>query len=183
MSEAVDPRAANCRAFALQDNLVTSVELVYLAQPQTKYAITHVELIDERQAQGNTVAKYEVRNAAGDALATPVYLAWPFPNLEKYALAGNANNEHVIESEYAPPTIGPLALLLRDASGQIISDVIGGLGLPFRHHISFSVSFRERGSAIPPTGGEPPTNDAVIARLAVLDVKLSALAKHLGLDV
>src|SRR5574343_1056612 len=147
-----DPRSPNCKAFHVNaSGQVDGVELVYEAIPEAQYELVYVHLIDEAAAQGNTVATCTVLNKDGIDVAEPVYLAWPWPDLNNHALPGNPDGKHMITNGYTPPVIGPLALYVGDAQGVVRSDVIGGLGLPWNRHISFACVWKER-SAEP----EPP---------------------------
>ncbi len=175
-----DPRAENCRVVAVdQAGRVTGVELRVVAQPDTKYALVRVELIDEAAAQGNTVATCIVLDAGGIQTADPVFLAWPFPGLTNHALPGNPNNQHMIANGYTPPEVGPLALYVGDASGKPISDIVGGLGLPWRRHVCFRATWRERGAAEPPADGTVDLA-GVLAAINQVEAQIKRLADHLG---
>ncbi len=180
-----DPRTANCQQFALNaQGEVVGVELVYVPNPSTLYELVKVELIDEPSAAGNTVAACTVLDKDGLVTGEKVYLAWPFPTLEHFQLPGNPDNVHMIVNGYdaAAGALGPLALCVGDA--QIISDVIGGLGLPNNRHVSYRATWKERtanngnGDAGDDGGGTADEN--VLTRLDTIITTLSALARHLG---
>lgn len=140
-----DPRTPNARAFHVDaSGRVDGVELVYVERPDTAYQLVQARLIDEASAGGNTVAKFAVIDCNGVPISANVYLAWPFPNLTQQALPGNQNQEHMIASGYNPPDVGPLAIFVGDEQGRINSDVIGGLGLPFKRHVSYYLAFKRR---------------------------------------
>ena len=186
-----DPRAANCRAFAKDAaGLITGVALDYVEQSASRYALYSVALIDEptNGVGGPTVATCTVLDANGIQVAERVYLAWPWPDLQQRALPGNPNGQHFISNKFFPPNKGPLALYVGDASGNVLSDVIGGLGLPEGHHVSYRVTWRERVSTPEPPPVEPPPGDDLAAGLAALQADVQALrsdvrqlALHLGL--
>lgn len=144
--EPFDPRTENAKAFHVNSaNMVDGVELHYDARPWTTYQIVQARLVDEASAAGNVTAKFVVVDCNGVPVSENVYLAWPYPQLDGgKALPGNQNNEHMIYSTYQPPNIGPLAMYVGDSKGNIISDVIGGLGLPFNRHVSYYVAFKKR---------------------------------------
>ena len=144
-----DPRAKNCQAFHVRsDGKVDGVELFVRAHPAMRFELVWVELIDEVRAQGTHVATCRVLDKAGIQIGEQVSLAWPWPNLTEFSLPGNPNGQHPITNKYNPPNVGPLALVILDAEGRIISDEVGGLGLPGGHHVSFVATWRERtGSA------------------------------------
>ena len=172
----VDPRAVNCQQYTqTREGLVTGVELVYQERPNTLFKLLRVDLIPEAEAQRNTVATCLVVDSNGIPLANAVSLAWPFPDLTNFALAGNQQGQHFISNKYYPPSLGPLALCIRDGN-TINSDVIGGLGLPFGHHVSFRATFQIR------TAGNSnptplPTNGAIEQTLKDISVTLVQISK------
>ncbi len=182
-----DPRAENCRAVVVNGaGQVTGVELRYVAKPESKFELVRVELVDEAAAQGNTVATCVVLDANGVQTADTVYLAWPFPALGNVLRPGNPNGQHMITNGYNPPDLGPLALFVGDASGAPISDIVGGLGLPWKRHVCFRATWRERGSSTGggDTGGSEGENGAALVRIAASAERAAAalerLAAHLG---
>lgn len=170
-----DPRAENCRAFRMDGaGKVVGVELVHVPNPATPYELARVELLDEYAAGGGTVAKFQVL-AGGVATGERVYLAWPFPELSNRLLPGNPNGEHMITNGYdaAKGDRGPLALYVGDAVGGVISDVIGGLGLPNNRHVSYLVTFRARTDE-PPGPGTGGAGDEALVRIAAAVERLAA---------
>jgi hypothetical protein len=178
-----DPRAANCRGFLVdQAGKVVGIQLVHVPIPSAPYELILAELIDEYAAQGNRVVTVVVLNADGIQIAAAqCFMAWPFPGLdapESPAGPGNPQNQFPAESPYDPPNIGPLAFYVGDKDGNPLSDIVGGYGLPFRHHISGRVTFRAR-ETTPDPDPEPepdPEGDA-LARIADA---IERLADHLG---
>lgn len=180
-----DPRAENCRGFRVDGaGKVIGVELAYVPNPSTRYELARVELLDEYAAGGGTVAKCQVL-ADGVVTGERVYLAWPFPSLEQRLLPGNPNGEHMITNGYdaAQGQRGPLALYVGDAAGGVISDVIGGLGLPNNRHVSYLATFRPRAGA--PSG--PGADEAALALQARIAAgveraagAMERLAAHFG---
>jgi hypothetical protein len=148
-AQSVDPRSENARAYHMNAaGMVDGVELVYQERPDTKYQLVQARLVDEASAGGNTVAKFVVIDCYGTPTSENVYLAWPWPGMDGgKLLPGNQNSEHMIMNYYVPPNIGPLAIYVGDSQGRIISDVVGGLGLPAKRHVSFYLAFRQRCSA------------------------------------
>lgn len=177
-----DPRTDNCKSFVLDNyGLVTGVALEVRPMPSALYELVRVELIDEYAAQGNTVATCSVLDPTGIATAERVYLAWPWPSLTTTALAGNPNGQHMIGSKYNPPDVGPLALYVGNANAEPISDIVGGLGLPFGHHISFRATWRVRGAGQPePEGPDTGPVDATVVALERIADALERLVAHLG---
>ena len=156
---------------------------MFVPNPSTLYELIRVELISEADAGGATVANCTVLDKEDIQTGERVYLAWPFPNLTDKVLPGNANGQHMITNGFPAHdgTIGPLALYVGDANGQINSDLIGGLGLPDNRHVCYRVTWRERGSVVDP--GEPPvTTDptAVVTALNRIAAALEAFNAHIG---
>lgn len=176
-----DPRAENCRRFELDHyGQVIGVALTHEARPETPYRLARAELVDEATAQGNTVATCRVLDAQGIQLAAPVRLAWPYPQLTYSALPGNQANQHVITNAYTPPSIGPLALYVSDSDGAPISDIIGGLGLPLGHHVSYALTWVARAEAVEPEQpSEPAACDHCPALLRIAEA-LEKMARHFG---
>ncbi len=154
-----DPRADNCRGFAVDGaGLVSGVLLEVKPVPSSKYELVRAELVKEADATGNVVATCVVLDVNGIATAETVYLAWPWPTMaDGKAPPGNPNGQHMMSGlPYDPPDMGPGALYVGDAAGKPISDVVGGLGLPYRRHVCYRLTWKERGAQQPtePTPGE-----------------------------
>lgn len=183
MAIADDPRAENCRCVATdQAGRVVGVELAVDVRPGTRYELARVDLIDEVAAMGNTVATCTVLDRNGLELSERVYLAWPWPSIENRALPGNQNGQHPITNGYRPPELGPLALYVGDAAGQVLSDVVGGLGLPWNRHVSFRATWRERVADAPDGPAEPdvPEDPEYDEFLGLMGAGLVALERCAG---
>lgn len=181
-----DPRAANCRGFLLdQSGKVVGIQLVHVPIPSAPYALVAAEMLDEYQAQGNTVVTVVALNADGVQTAERLFMGWPFPGLdaaESPAGPGNTDNRFTATSPYDPSRIGPLAFYVGDAAGNPISDIVGGYGLPGGHHISGRVTFKARGDVVPPDPEPDPDPDPepegdALTRIADA---IERLANHLG---
>ena len=177
---AIDPRAANCRAFAYDAaGKVIGIRLVHVPFPTASYELVSAQLVDEYAAQGNTVVTVSVLTEDGIPTAERCFLAWPFPGLDAEdspAGPGNVKNEFAATSKFPSSSIGPLAFYVGDAAGNPISDIIGGYGLPDGHHISGQVVFRER-TTTPDEPDEPDTGADPLERIAAA---IERLAAHLG---
>lgn len=201
--QTTDPRAENARAFAVAAaGRVVGVELQVEARPWTSYELVQARLIDENAAGGNTVASYVVVDCFGTPISENVYLAWPWPTLDGgKLLPGNQNAQHMVTNGYSPPALGPLAVYVGDAQGRINSDVVGGLGLPFKRHVSFFLAFKRRcgqifatATPMPQPSGTPqptvtpaPSGGAVDLSetnglLRQILAALEALARHFGVS-
>lgn len=146
----MNPLAQNCQGYT-QDGSgrVTGVQLGVTIVPGAKYEVYSVTLVDEASASGNTVAYCSVVDKNGISTGEQVILTWPGQNVpfQDGGIAGNGRNEHVISNKYNPPAIGPLAVHVGSLN-KPASDIIYGLGLPFGHHVSYRIIFREKGSVI-----------------------------------
>lgn len=197
-----DPRAENCRGYAEAGGKTTGVRLEYLPAPETTYELIRATLVDEAASQGNIVATVQVLDKDNIAARVNCYLAWPwrgwqFPQgFQEKLLPGNPNlpYQHMITNKYNPGGFGasaepgPLAIYVGDQNGAVISDVIGGLGLPGGRHVCYDLVFRERtvgGGGEPggggQPGGDPPNDPAIDARLQRIEEKLDRVLVHLGL--
>jgi len=177
-----DPRAPNCRAFhTREDGKVDGVELAVQVNTLTPFRLLRVALIDEANAMGNTVATCQVVDAQGLPLGDQVSMAWPWPEPTEFALPGNPNGQHPITNGYNPPEMGPLALCLRDAQGNIASDVVGGLGLPWNRHVCYLATWQQRAAVPEPVPEpEPEAGDDLTAAVTRIAAALERLADHLG---
>jgi hypothetical protein len=194
-----DPRAENCRRFAVEDGKVTGVNLTYLPAPAEKYELAKASLVDEETAKGQVVALVTVLDRDNLPAQVQCYLAWPWQGwqhparFENTGLPGNAHvpYQHVITNKYDPHTQqGPLAIFIGDKEGSVLSDVIGGLGLPGGRHVGYQLVFRERAEQAHEPGNEPggdgdplqPIGDLAM-QLQRIEAKVDRLAKHFGLEV
>jgi hypothetical protein len=186
-----DPRTPNAQGYSQDvDGKVTGVMLTHTPNPAARYELIQAALIDERSAQGQTVARVFVKDRNNLDMVATAYLAWPWVGWQpgqqfgNKLKPGNANYpyEHIITNGYNPPNPGPLAIYISemgDNSGTPASDVIGGIGLPFKHHVSYQLIFRERGAVVtPPT--LPPDDDMteVLAMLDRIEAKVDGIARH-----
>lgn len=166
-----DPRTDNCKAFATNAaGMVTGVYLEVASILSSRYELVRAELVDEANAGGNTVATCAVLDANGIQTAETVYLAWPYPSMsDGKAPPGNPNNQHMMSGlTYNPPDMGPGALYVGDNSGAPISDIIGGLGLPFNRHVCYRLTWRERSPVAPDPEPDPETDPAIADVVALL---------------
>lgn len=167
-----DPRALNCRAYS-QDasGLVTGIELGITTIANSKYEVYAVNLIDEKSAGGQTIATCQVLDKNGINTGEQVRLTWAGkqPPFADSGISGSGNNVHVISNGFSPPSVGPLALHTGGFNTPT-SDIVWGLGLPFRHHVSFHVIFREKGAIVTP----PIDNSDLTNRVAALEQKTTA---------
>ena len=189
-----DPRSENCRGYAEVGGKVTGVKLEYLPALGTKYRLIRAELVDEVAAQGNVVANVQVLDRENIPARVNCYLAWPWQGwqypagFENKVLPGNPSipYSHMVTNAYNPKRegpnaeAGPLAIYIGNSDGSVISDVIGGLGLPKGHHVSYDLVFKERGDD-PPVVPKPPVADGELAaQLQRIEEKLDRLSQHLG---
>ncbi len=192
-----DPRAENCRGYDETNGLVTGVRLEHLPAPSTKYELIRATLVDEETAQGNIVATVQVFDKDNLPARVNCYIGWPwrdwqFPQgFADRLLPGNPNipYQHMITNKFNPggfgPTAqpGPLAVFIGDKDGNVISDVVGGLGLPGGRHVCFDLVFRERssgGTGGGGGGGGGTGSTDLAAHLQRIEDKLDRIARHLN---
>lgn len=181
-----DPRDVNCQKFAQVGGFVTGVELTVREHPASKYRLHKALLIPEAQSAGQHVATCSAVDAGGIPTGDPVFLTWggfagagqgrdiPF---DEIAPSGSSNNVHVITNPYDPSLkLGPLCIKLGDGLMTTDSDVVGGIGLPGGHHVSFVFIFVMRGSA------GPDVDPGLAQRLQKIEEQLVELAKGEILD-
>lgn len=167
----MNPLALNCQGYAEKDGKVIGVQLGITPVPGAKYEVYSVSLVDENNSGGNTVAYCSVIDKNGVSTGEEVRLTWPGKDVpfQDSGLAGNGRNEHVISNAYNPPAIGPLALHV-GGFNKPTSDIVYGIGLPFKHHVSYRVIFREKGAVTNPT---TPADPDLLARINALEVQVA----------
>lgn len=176
--------AQNCQKFQLDGvGKVIGIELGITKIANAKYEVYSVELIDEYNSGGNTVAYCSVLDKNNIPNGEQVRLTWAGkqPPFADSGLAGNGRNEHFISNKFNPPSQGPLALHTGGFNAPT-SDIVYGLGLPFGHHVSFRVVFREKGATNPTDPTTPPSTDldSINARLDALEATVAQHSQRLA---
>lgn len=144
-TQSADPRAPNARDHATDKNgKVTGVFINVHRTPGARFVCQSVRLIDENEAQGNTIIRVKFTGASG-----PLFLATGYQgnatSFDDFLPDSSGHGELVMAgsgAKFYPPNLGPLAVVVRE-NGQIISDVIGNLGLSRGAHVSYEVVFSE----------------------------------------
>ncbi len=186
-----DPRAENCRGYTESNGKTTGVPA-----PEATYELIRAILIGEEAAQGNIVATVQVLDKDNIPARVNCYLAWPWQgwqypqDFQNKLLPGNPNlpYQHMITNKYDPQAFGPgadpgpLAIYIGDPNGKVISDVIGGLGLPGGRHVCYDLVFRERtAGGGQQNGGGAAGNAGLNERLQRIEDKLDRVLSHLGI--
>ena len=187
----IDPRTTNATHHALDQGKVTAVHLTVHPVPAATYACTLVRVIgeDEQGVRGPTVARVAVYSRAGRRILATVILATGYNGglaFDALLPAFGEKIEHTITNKFDPPNLGPLAIYIAGDDGkQIDSDVVASLGLPYGHHVSYEIEFRERSiltfkePAAPIN--EPPAGDPdLLTRVQQLEARMSALEKYIA---
>ena len=172
----MSPLALNCQEFKTDaGGKIIGVKLGITTVPNAKYEVYSVTLVDEASSQGNTVAYCSVVDKNGISTGESVRLTWPGANVpfQDSGLAGNGRNEHVISNKFTPPALGPLALHVGEFN-KPTSDVVYGIGLPFGHHVSFRIIFREKGAIV-----TPPIDDGWKAETLKLESNIADIYARL----
>jgi hypothetical protein len=117
---------------------VIGVQLFVEDVPNQEYIVTHLRLVDEYESNGKTEA---ICNSTD---RRDFYLSWPYRRgrlvFENSALPGNNNGIHIIVNSYKSSNdYGFLAIHL--GKKPIISQIVGGLGLPDNRHIGYEINF------------------------------------------
>lgn len=146
----------NTKQFKMENGKVKGVELFITDVPNQEYIVSHLRLKDEEEANGKTIAYCE---SAG---RKDFYLAWPwrqgYTSFKNKVPTGGSQGEHVISNGYNPPDFGYLAIHL---GKEPISQIVGGLGLPYNRHISFEIGFDKVDSVTPDKPTKPLPNSIV----------------------
>lgn len=150
----------NTKKYSQSNGLVTGVELLIEEIPNSKYKVKHLRLIDEVEAKGKTIAYCKS--------PSQLYLCWPYrkghTSFENEVKIGS---EAVISNGFNPPDYGWLAIKTENG------DVVGGLGLPFKHHVSFEIEFEQR------TITEPDKPSDLEKRVELLESRVKHIEDYL----
>lgn len=134
----------NCQEYIEENGIVTGIKLGITEINPKQYIIYFVEFIDEYNSDGKTIAYCKVLNSNNEEITTLTRLAWAGDNIPfDGSVLANNDNQHVIINGFLPPEIGPLAIYIGEHN-EPLSDIIYGFGLPFRHHVSFGIVFKEK---------------------------------------
>lgn len=144
----------NCKKFVVDSNSkVVGVELQIIPVEGAKFKIDNCRLENEYEAKGKTIA-YNTLPKSADGYR--VALCYPYegkPEFKNILFPGNDKGEHPIINEYSPPSLGYLSLCIVDRDKKVVSDILRGLGLPYRRHVSFRVvwDFKDENNKDEPT--------------------------------
>lgn len=159
MAAKKDPRTQRTKAHNLAAEKIAGIAGIFREMPDTRFQLVDFDLFTEDEAKNDLraiihVFKWAKVGSRWVLLPARVrcYLAWPVDStgnpdsLEQWQLPGNLAEpyQHMIYSDYAPPKKGPLAVFIGDDSGQVDSDIAGGIGLPNKRHIGVHMTFVER---------------------------------------
>lgn len=143
----------NTKKFSANSNgLIESVKLFIEDVPNQQYIVSHLRLISEiEQGIGG---KTEAICTSSDG-RSDFYLSYPYrigtTKFQNTLSAGNSNGIHIITNGYNHPDYGYLAIHI---GREPISQIVGGLGLPFKHHVSFEIGFSLVGEKDPISNSE-----------------------------
>lgn len=156
-----DPRRENTRSHGLDLNgKVNAVWLTVHVKPETKYRCVNTFLINENEAKGQTTIFINVMDKNGQTVNETVVLGTGYrgqdQGFDDYLVPGNAYRpvQHILADDhvagggvsFTPPDLGPVAIYISKLGDLHLSnsDVVGNLGLPYSHHVSFMIEFQER---------------------------------------
>lgn len=157
-TDADDPRQQNARTHGLVDGKVTAVWLTVHTKPETKYKCVNAMVINEENAKGQTTIFVSVKNKNGTYANDQVIMATGYQGqsdkFDDYLTPGNSFRpvQHILADShngsgctFIPPALGGIAIFVAGSDiKQINSDVVGNLGLPYAHHVSYMLEFVER---------------------------------------
>ena len=139
-TDAYDPRAENARRHSEEGKPCDACWLIVHANTQKQYRCKSVRVLGEVEGGGKHVAWVHQPGTESVVLATGY-------NGDDHSfdqrILHAAGQELVINGKFIKPALGPLAIFL-ERNGQIISDVIGSIGLPNGSHLCYEVVFEAR---------------------------------------
>ena len=140
----------NTKHFRIDDKgKIVAVRLIIEDVPNQIYEVKTLRLIDEYESNGRTIAYCSTSDYRED-----IFLGWPYrqgyKSLATTAIS-NDNGEIPIINKFWNNDYGWLAVHV----GRLPeSQIVGGLGLPLGHHVSFEIKWEKRDYYEP----EEPTN-------------------------
>lgn len=147
--DAIDPREFNTTHHNPppgQDGKVDAVHLtVHPAPGVRKYRCIRTQLLSDDPSCNIYVSVVDNR---GRAIMVNVMMATGYQGnantFHAYMPPGNPNGSFFMgsDSRFLPPNVGPLAIMIREGN-EIVSDVVGSLGLARGQHMSYFIVFRE----------------------------------------
>lgn len=147
-TDANDPRGLDCRSHQYQNGKPVAVHLQVHVTPSKAFRCQSVELLLEDNSSN---VYFQVLDRNGMPL--PGLEARLFSPYSGYAdnfqstWAAPASPYSIFmgrDSKFAEPNLGPIAAGLVDDQGNIISDVVGSMGLSRGEHMSYRVTFVRR---------------------------------------
>lgn len=170
----------NTKEYREQNGKVAGIKLEIYKVPNQQYYVDTLSLIDENTARGKTIATFYVEGQGHKC-----FLGYPFTfdgKFQNKLSVGGTNNEHIISNGFSPNIdIGPLSIYVGDERGNCISEIVRGLGLPNRHHVSFVVGYKKV-SSIPITPPDKPVETGDLQdRVTRLEKQMNILINTLEL--
>lgn len=139
-TDANDPRSENARRHGAEGQSVDACWLIVHADPAKQYRCKHVSVVGEMEAGGKHIVTVTCAGSNDVILATGYNgSADGFDQ----RIVHSPGQDLILDGHGFPPALGPYAVFLQ-RNGQIVSDVVGSLMLPFGHHICYFIEFAER---------------------------------------
>ena len=139
-TDANDPRSDSARRHSADGQPCDACWLIVHADPAKQYRCKSVRVIGEVEGGGKHVAWVHQPGYETVILATGYN---GDINSFDQRIEHAAGQEVVLNGKFIKPNLGPLAIFLQ-RNGQIVSDVIGSIGLPNGSHICIEAVFSER---------------------------------------
>lgn len=147
-TDANDPRKASANRHAGgTEGPVTAVHTLVLTNPSTPFKCVNVEAYGPGTAIGG--GRTIVRVTQGDGNYKVILGTGASKNRGDYddRIPHLPGQEVVIAGtgvKFTPPNLGGASIFLQDSNGNIVSDEVRSLGLPFGQHVVYTVAFARR---------------------------------------
>ena len=139
-TDANDPRAENARRHGADGQPVDACWLIVHADPAKQYRCKSVRVIGEMEAGGKHIVTVTGAGSNDVILATGYNGS---AGSYDQRIVHTPGQELVLDGHGQPPNLGSYAVFLQ-RNGEIVSDEVGSLMLPFGHHIGAFIEFAER---------------------------------------
>jgi hypothetical protein len=180
----IDPRL---NGYVMTDGLVRGVRCGILeatpAPGETYWRLVTAELLDETEAQDKHNVYVNALDEQGLPIEQRFEVGWPWerwPEMDghHYGMTAMTIGNIPIYGGYSPEAAGYGPYWVRMLPWQ--SDVFYGMGLPYRHHVSYVLTFqRVKCEAVPVDPPTPPVPDEGLQHLRELLVDTAELHEQM----
>lgn len=144
-TDELDPRDLDCRSHQFTDGKPTGIHLQVHVNPMKRFRVKRVELLqDDTSANVYFVGNIYPKGGVNAQLGSP-YEGKDRGFHDRWEAKASPNAIPMGKnSVFFDPNLGPYAAFLADDLDNIISDVVGSIGLLRGQHWSFRIYFEER---------------------------------------